>query len=61
MGFENHSRPGLVEMASRLALKFGVTYSIKRNVFDGDADKVKKATAALEKWEQAEWRRSLNR
>lgn len=55
MGFENHGRPGLVETASKIALKFGVTYSIKRNVFDGVPEKVAKASAALGKWEQAEW------
>ena len=57
MGFENHSRPGLAEVASKIALKFNVIYSIKRNVFDGSDDGKAKATAALTKWEQAEWLR----
>ncbi len=54
MGFENHSRPGLVEMASKIAIKFGVTFSVKRNVFDGDAQAVAQAAAALDRWAQSE-------
>lgn len=54
MGFENRSRPGFVEVASKIALKHGVTYSIKRKVFDGDAREAVKAAAALERWTTAE-------
>lgn len=54
MGFENHSRIGLVEMASRIALRFKVTYSVKHQVFEGDADRVAKATAALDRWKDSE-------
>ncbi len=50
MAFENHSRTGLVERASKIALKFHVTYSVKRKTFDGSTDNVTKATAALERW-----------
>jgi hypothetical protein len=54
MAFENHSRKGLVEVASKIAIKHGVIFSIKQNVFVGDAEKVAQATAALDKWAQAE-------
>ena len=59
MGFENLSRPGIVEVASKIALKHGVTYNVKQNAFSGAPEKVAKATAALEKWAQAErvWNR----
>ena len=54
MGFENHSKIGLLERASRIALKFGVVYSAEWREFRGAPDRVTKATAALEKWMQAE-------
>jgi hypothetical protein len=50
MAFENHSRTGLVERASKIALKFGVTYSVKRKMFDGATANVTKATLALDEW-----------
>jgi hypothetical protein len=60
VGFEKHGRPGLIEVASKIALKFGVIYSMKRNVFDGEAERVAKASKALGRWEQEEWLRNRN-
>ena len=59
MAFENHARKGIVEVASKLALKYDVIYNVKQNVFSGAPEKVTKATAALEKWAMAEriWNR----
>jgi hypothetical protein len=59
MAFENHSRLGIAEVASRIAVKYNVTYNIKLNVFKGSDKNVAKATAALEKWALAEriWNR----
>jgi hypothetical protein len=59
MAFENHSRPGIAEVASRIAMKYDVIYNIKLNVFKGSNENVTKATAALEKWATAEriWNR----
>ncbi len=50
MGFENHSRPGLIEVASKIAIKYHVTFNIKQKEFIGDADRVAKAVTALDKW-----------
>lgn len=54
MGFENHGRKGLVEVASKIALKYGVVYNAQWREFRGDPDGVQKAVVALERWAQAE-------
>jgi hypothetical protein len=54
MGFENHNRTGLLERASKIAVKFHVVYNATFYEFRGDTDNVRKATAALEKWAHAE-------
>ena len=54
MAFENHSRTGLLERASKIAIKFNVVYNATFHEFRGDDVNVQKATAALEKWMQAE-------
>ena len=54
MAFENHHCTGLLERASRIAVKHDVVYSAPAHEFRGAPERVLKATAALEKWMHAE-------
>lgn len=50
MAFENHARTGLVERASRIALKHGVVYNARTGEFRGDTEGVTRAKKALDHW-----------
>ena len=50
MSFYAFNQVYLVEKASRIALKYGLTYDIKAKVFRGQPASVQKATDVLQRW-----------
>jgi hypothetical protein len=59
MAFHGVNQTYLVERASIIAVKWGLTYSIDRKVFVGPPYCVAAATAELNKWISREQRKAL--
>lgn len=57
MGYEAPLEIGLVEKASKIALKHGVIYNAQQHVFKGGEQAVLKATEELKKWKEQHARR----
>lgn len=54
MAFHNAYRIGLLEKASKIAIKRGVVYSARQGCFLGDDSKIAKAEADLKEWRDRE-------
>jgi len=53
MGFEAPQEVGLIEKASKIALKHGVVFNSQQRIFKGEEYAVLKATNELKKWSDA--------